>query len=207
MIETAMRSYEREFKELDIHLIDEVLDLIAFQERVLSKPGGCLLLAGRSGVGRKQTCLLVTHLLNMTFFSPNINREYNMKEFKRDLKTVLQKTGIEAEKTCLFIEDHQILTSEFLELLNSLISAGEIPGLYSPEELEPLLAQLQEEMRNQYECRTLFEFFVSRVKQYLSIVISLDNTHPNFQRYCAQNPALFNKCVVVWNDGWSKQSL
>ena len=30
MIETAMRSYEREFKELDIHLIDEVLDLIAF---------------------------------------------------------------------------------------------------------------------------------------------------------------------------------
>jgi dynein heavy chain 2 len=180
MIETAMRSYEREFKELDIHLIDEVLDLIAFQERVLSKPGGCLLLAGRSGVGRKQTCLLVTHLLNMTFFSPNINREYNMKEFKRDLKTVLQKTGIEAEKTCLFIEDHQILTSEFLELLNSLISAGEIPGLYSPEELEPLLAQLQEEMRNQYECRTLFEFFVSRVKQYLSIVISLDNTHPNF---------------------------
>ena len=45
MIETAMRSYEREFKELDIHLIDEVLDLIAFQERVLSKPGGCLLLA------------------------------------------------------------------------------------------------------------------------------------------------------------------
>lgn len=62
-------------------------------------------------------------------------------------------------------------------------------------------------MKNQYECRTLFEFFVSRVKQYLSIVISLDNTHPNFQRYCAQNPALFNKCVVIWNDGWSKDSL
>ena len=42
----------------------------------------------------------------------------------------------------LYVEDHQILTSEFLELLNSLISAGEVPGLYSPEELEPLLQQL-----------------------------------------------------------------
>jgi hypothetical protein len=30
MIDTAMRAYEREFKELDIYLIDEVLDLIAF---------------------------------------------------------------------------------------------------------------------------------------------------------------------------------
>ena len=56
-----------------------------------------------------------------------------------------------------------MLKSEFIELLNSLISAGEVPGLYSPEELEPLLAQLKDEMANQYECRTLFELFVSRV--------------------------------------------
>jgi len=40
----------------------------------------------------------------------------------------------------MFIEDHQLMKDEFLELLNSLISAGEIPGLYTPEELEPILA-------------------------------------------------------------------
>lgn len=135
-----MRAYEREFKELDIHLIEEVLDMIAYIERVLSMPGGCLLLAGRSGIGRKASTQLVSQLLNMEFFSPNINRDYSMKEFKRDLKYVLQKTGIEAQKTCLFIEDHQLMKSEFLEFLNSLISAGEVPGLYTPEELEPLLA-------------------------------------------------------------------
>ena len=74
----------------------------------------------------------------------------------------------------LFIEDYQLLTPEFLQLVNSLISSGEIPGLFSPEELEPLLQQLSDEMRNQYEYRTLFEFFVSRVKRYLSVVVSLD---------------------------------
>ena len=63
-----------------------------------------------------------------------------MKEFKRDLKVVLQKAGIEATRTVLYVEDHQLLSSEFLELLNSLISAGEVPGLYTPEELEPLLS-------------------------------------------------------------------
>lgn len=86
LIEQAMRAYEREFKELDLHMIDEVLDQIAFIERTLSRPGGCLLLAGRSGVGRKGSTQLVSHLLNAEFFSPNINRDYSMKEFKRDLK-------------------------------------------------------------------------------------------------------------------------
>jgi len=139
LIEQSMRAYEREFKELSVHLIEEILEMIANIERVLSMPGGSLLLAGRAGVGRKQSTQLIAHILNMEFFSPNINREYSMKEFKRDLKQVLLMTGINAEKVCLYIEDHQLIQTEFLEMLNSLISAGEVPGLYTPEELEPLL--------------------------------------------------------------------
>jgi len=38
---------------MDLHLIDEVLDLVAFTERTLSQPGANLLLAGRAGTGRK----------------------------------------------------------------------------------------------------------------------------------------------------------
>jgi dynein heavy chain 2 len=53
MFEQQTRAYEREYKELQVHLFDEVLDNIAFFERTLSLPGGCLLLAGRPGVGRK----------------------------------------------------------------------------------------------------------------------------------------------------------
>lgn len=71
---------------MNLHLFDEIIDLIAFSERTLSKPGGCLLMAGRAGVGRKTTTQLVSHMLNMNFFSPNISRDYSMKEFKRDLK-------------------------------------------------------------------------------------------------------------------------
>jgi len=73
------------------------------------------------------------------------------------------------------------LTDEFLTMLNSLLSSGEVPGLYTPEELEPLLAQLKEEMQSQYQCKTIFEFFVSRVKKNLNIVIALDNKHPKFR--------------------------
>ncbi len=62
-------------------------------------------------------------------------------------------------------------------------------------------------MANQFECRTVFEFFVSRVKKYLSVVYSADNKHPSFQQNCAYNPSLFNKCTILWNESFSKESL
>ena len=89
MVDQAAKAYEREYKSLDIQMIDEILDLIAYSERTLSRPNGHLLLSGKTGTGRKQATQLIAHLLNMEFFSPSINRDYSMKEFKRDLKLVL----------------------------------------------------------------------------------------------------------------------
>ena len=106
MVDQSLRDYEREFKQMEVHLIDEILDMVAYVERTLSQPGANLLLAGRSGSGRKQATQLISHMLNMEFFSPNIGRDYSMKEFKRDLKQVLSLAGIEGQKTCMFIEDH-----------------------------------------------------------------------------------------------------
>ena len=143
----------------------------------------------------------------MEFFCPSIGRDYTTKEFKRDLKEVLRLTGVEATRTCLFVEDYQLLQPEFLEFLNSLISAGEVPGLYTPQELEPVLMSLKEEMSNQYECKTSFEFFVSRVKRNLAVVLNLNYQHPDFPAWTAQNPALFSKCTIIWSEGWSKESL
>jgi dynein heavy chain 2 len=88
-----------------------------------------------------------------------------------------------------------------------LISAGEVPGLYTPEELEPLLAQLKDEMSAQYEYKTTFEFFVSRIKKNLSIVLSLDYSHPKFVQNCSSNPALYSKCNIIWCEGWNKDAL
>jgi dynein heavy chain 2 len=175
LIQQSLRQYEREFKELKLIVIEEVLDLVACTERVFSRPGGCLLLAGVSGIGRRSCSQLVANILQIEFYTPNISRDYSIKEFKRDLKVVLgQAGGIDDKKILFYMEDHQMITIEFLEFVNSLISAGEVPGLYSPEELEPILSTLNDEFKNQYECRTLFEFFTQRIKKNLHIVLSLD---------------------------------
>jgi dynein heavy chain 2 len=52
-IKEVIKGYEREYKELDIVLVDELLERFTELERALSNLGGCVLLVGRSGVGRR----------------------------------------------------------------------------------------------------------------------------------------------------------
>ena len=78
-------------------------------------------------------------MLDIPIFTLNPGRGYSNKEFRRDLKVVLNEVGVEGKKYILFVEDHHLLEPGFLEVINSLISAGEAPGLYAPEEVEPML--------------------------------------------------------------------
>jgi dynein heavy chain 2 len=66
----------------------EVLENFARVDRVLSVPGGSVLLAGRCGVGRRTAVQLIAHMHQMVLFTPKMTRNYGLKQFKTDLKTV-----------------------------------------------------------------------------------------------------------------------
>lgn len=53
LLKNTLWTYEREFKELDLILFDEVFHLFTSIEWSLSKPGDSILLCGKSGVGWK----------------------------------------------------------------------------------------------------------------------------------------------------------
>ena len=74
--------------DLDIIVFEEVLDHIARVDRVLTMPGGSLLMAGTSGVGRRSAVTLVSYLHQINLFSPKVGRGYAAKQFRNDLKTV-----------------------------------------------------------------------------------------------------------------------
>lgn len=189
-------------------------------------------MAGRTGVGRRTAVTLVAHMHQMTLVTPKISRGYTIKNFKNDLKTVMQQTGIEGEQAVLLLEDHHFLESTFLELVNSLLSAGEVPGLYTPEELEPLLAPLRDLASEANHRGTLMQFFASResshsvihcpsfprkiiilcvpyagIKTNLHVALIMDCTNSKFSMNCESNPAFFKQCTVLWMDGWSRESM
>lgn len=118
----------------------------------------------------------------------------------------MQLSGIEGEQVVLLLEDHQVDPS-FLELINSLLSAGEVPGLYTPEELEPLLGPLRD-LASQDDFRgTLVSYFASRVRRNLHVVLIMDSSSKNFTANCESNPAFYKNCSFQWMEGWSKESM
>ncbi|XP_075448514.1 cytoplasmic dynein 2 heavy chain 1 isoform X2 [Ascaphus truei] len=207
VIKKGAIQYSRDNRELEILLFHEVLDYMSRVDRVLSVPGGSLLLAGRSGVGRRTVTSLVSHMHGAVLFTPKISRGYELKQFKNDLKQIMQMAGIEGQQVVLLLEDYQFVHPTFLEMINSLLSSGEIPGLYTVEELEPLLSPLKNQASEDGFRGPVFGYFTYRVLQNLHVVLIMDCTNTNFTINCESNPALYKKCSVQWMEGWSDRSM
>ena len=63
LVAKGIISFERENRDLsDAVLVKETLDLVAACDRVLSKPGGSMLMCGKSGVGRRCAVSIVSAL-------------------------------------------------------------------------------------------------------------------------------------------------
>ncbi|XP_040316731.1 cytoplasmic dynein 2 heavy chain 1 [Herpailurus yagouaroundi] len=207
VIKKGLIHYGRDNQMLDILLFQEVLEYVSRTDRVLSCPGGSLLLAGRSGVGRRTVTSLVSHMHGAMLFSPKISRGYELKQFKNDIKHVLYLAGVEAQQVVLLLEDYQLVHPTFLEMINSLLSSGEVPGLYTLEELEPLLLPLKDQASQDGFFGPVFSYFTYRIQQNLHIVLIMDCTNLNFIINCESNPALHKKCQVLWMEGWSDSSM
>ncbi|KAH8054008.1 dynein light chain binding protein [Aureococcus anophagefferens] len=212
--------YERENAELRMLLFDRVLDHVARVDRVISRPGGNLLLIGRSGVGRRTAVRLVAYMRGYAFVGPTAVRADDdaVKHFRSELKPALQTVAVEGQEAVFYVEDHHFAVGACLELVNSVLSAGaapgrdrpalraarEVPGLFGADELEGLFAQLREPMADEGTALSPYEFFVARVA-----APRLRRHGPDERRAvrCESNPALFTRCTILWMGAWRRDTM
>ncbi|KAL0047749.1 hypothetical protein WJX82_010930, partial [Trebouxia sp. C0006] len=208
LVTEKVTAFEREQRELSVVPFGQALERLAQLDRVVSKPGGAALICGQAGVGRKSALALVAYMHHMEVFSPSMPTGYSLQSFRSDLKALMLKTGVEGQPVCLFLEDHQMVDPGFLECINSLLSGGEVHGLFTNEELDSTLAPLKEVVASQALLgQTLFSFFTAQVQRNLRIVISMDPSSPDFQHRCQANPALFSRCNIQWMEGWDADGM
>ncbi|KAL2914266.1 hypothetical protein HK105_206212 [Polyrhizophydium stewartii] len=206
-IARQLQVYERDSRDLHLTLFPETLEIVARIERVLGQAGGSLLLAGRPGIPFTNVVHLVAAGLGYKLVSPKISRSYSTKAFAADLKQVLQSAGVAGEDAVFLVEDFQLIDPSFLESINSLLSGSEVSGVYPQDELETLLASLKDSHSEAGFRGSLYEYFVSRVRRHLHVVLVLDSASPQFASNCESNPALYTRCQLQWMDAWSLDSM
>ncbi|CAH8543326.1 unnamed protein product [Schistosoma rodhaini] len=197
-------------------LFPDFIDYICRIDRVLSRPSGSLLLAGRSGIGRRSALNVVAHIHQLNVFRLHTGRDYQMRQFITDMKTVCQVAGIENQPTLLIIEDYQLKSEYFLEIINSLLACGEASGLISADELETLMSSVasksgvnfKEQAAEAGHRGPLTAFFAERIHKNLHFAIILDiDDYELFSNWLQSNPSFYKYCSVQWMDCWSKFSL
>ena len=53
-----------------------------------------------------------------------------------DLRRLYWKAGVENTPTVFLFTDNQVVEESFLEDINNVLSSGEVPNLYKPDEFE-----------------------------------------------------------------------
>ena len=76
-----------------------------------------------------------------------LRKGYSSADLKLDLANLYQKTGLKNLGTVFLMTDAQVADEKFLVLINNLLASGEIPDLFSDDEVENIVTMVRNEVK------------------------------------------------------------
>ncbi len=118
-------------------------------------------------------------------------------------------TGVEEKPTVFLFSDTQIINESFLEDISNILSRGEIPNLYTNEELvaikDAVRQQEMEKEKGQKESKSgdsYYEKFIERAWNNIHMVVCMTPVGDLFRNRCRMFPALVNCTTIDWFSEW-----
>ncbi|TYZ68618.1 hypothetical protein PybrP1_002809 [[Pythium] brassicae (nom. inval.)] len=157
--------------ELQLVFFRDAIVHVAAISRILVQPRGHALLLGMCGSGKRSLTRLSAYLNGYRCVEIEVKKPYGVAEFREDLKVAMMETVLgkqsseggstslppgasggrrasgapvrcdQCTPTVLLLNDSQLVSDALLDDINTLLSSGEIPKLFSLEEREKIIAE------------------------------------------------------------------
>ncbi|XP_066927305.1 dynein axonemal heavy chain 1-like isoform X2 [Clytia hemisphaerica] len=214
-MKTILEEYLEDYNQVNISQMKLVLFSDAIQHicrigRIIRQPLGNALLLGVGGSGRQSLTRLASHIAEYDLFQIELSKSYGITEWKDDLKKLLMKAGVENKPMVFLFVDTQIKSEIFLEDLNNVLNAGDVPNIYAPDELDTIYTTMKPIVQDEGLQPTkvnLFMTYTKRVRSNIHMVICMSPIGEVFRARLRQFPSLVTCCTIDWFSEWPEQAL
>jgi len=179
--------------------------------RALKQPGAHILNVGLGGSGRQSLSRLASFIMGMEVFQIEISKSYGVTEWREDLKRFTTRAGGDNVPCVFLFSDTQIKIESFVEDINNLLNAGEIPNMFPYDERSAIKEKCRNLAKKQgivlETDEEMWSWFVDHTKANLHIVLCMSPVGDAFRERLRQFPALVNCCTINWYQAWPNDAL
>ncbi|XP_060906749.1 dynein axonemal heavy chain 11 [Labrus mixtus] len=206
----ALESYNELNAAMNLVLFEDAMQHVCRISRILESPRGHGLLVGVGGSGKQSLTRLAAFISSVEVFQITLSKGYSIKDLKMDLAGLFVKTGLKNQRVVLLLTDAHIPDERFLVIINDMLASGEIPELFSEEELEGIVSGVRAEVRalglldSRENC---WRFFTDRVQLQLKVVLCLSPVGSSLRVRARRFPALVQCTTIDWFHPWTPEAL
>jgi dynein heavy chain len=212
-IESLLEDYNSVSKTpMPLVLFNFCLQHISKICRILSLPGGNGLLVGVGGSGRQSLTKLASHIQDYDVFSIEISKNYAYGDWLEDLKKVLMNAGAQGKHSVFLFNDTQIKSESFVEDINNLLNAGEVPNLWANDEKATIMESVATAAKLEGKqigggMAEHMSYFVNRCRTNLHVMLAFSPVGDAFRERLRMFPSLINCCTIDWFQDWPEEGL
>ena len=206
----ALKGYNELNAAMDLVLFEDAMMHICKINRILESPRGNALLVGVGGSGKQSLSRLAAYISSMEVFQVTLRKGYGIPDLKNDLANLYQKTGLKNLGTVFLMSDAQVADEKFLVLINNLLASGEIPDLFSDDEVENIITMVRNEVKGAGIPDTrenCWKFFIDRVRRQLKVVLCFSPVGTTLRVRGRKFPAIINCTCIDWFHEWPEEAL
>jgi dynein heavy chain len=210
-LEEKLAEYNETFAEMNLVLFGIAMEHICRITRIVDLPCGNALLVGVGGSGKQSLSRLSCFIMTVDVLTILVTQSYGVADLLLDLQEMYKKAAVKPGTPHGFLlTDGQIASERFLVYINDMLSSGNIPNLFTREEMDGHLGAI----RNLAKAAgvpddrgALFAFFLDRVRRNLHMILCHSPVGDAFRIRGRKFPALISCSVIDEFHPWPRDAL